>query len=45
MTKLQMKKRKEEIYQKSLSFIANDRQQIYMELGIIISIIGDSQEN
>lgn len=41
MTKTEIKKRENEIYQNNLSGIYMDRQQIYMELGIIISVLGN----
>lgn len=41
MTKSEIKKRENEIYQNNLSGIYIDRQQIYMELGIIISVLGN----
>lgn len=41
MTKPEIKKRENEIYLNNLSGIYMDRQQIYMELGIIISVLGD----
>lgn len=41
MTKPQIRKRENEIYQNDLSCISKDRQQIYMELGIIISVLGN----
>lgn len=41
MTKTEIKKRENEIYQNNLSGIHSDRQQIYMELGIIISVLGN----
>lgn len=41
MTKTEIKKRENEIYQNNLSGIYSDRQQIYMELGIIISVLGN----
>lgn len=41
MTKPEIKKRENEIYLNNLSGIYMDRQQIYMELGIIISVLGN----
>jgi hypothetical protein len=41
MTKPELRKRENEIYLNNLSGIHSDRQQIYMELGIIISVLGN----
>ena len=41
MTKTEIIKRENEIYKNNLSGIHSDRQQIYMELGIIISVLGN----
>lgn len=41
MTNPEIKKRENEIYQNNLSGIYIDRQQIYIELGIIISVLGN----
>ena len=39
MTETEIRKRENEIYQNNLSCLLTDRQEIYMELGIIISVL------